>query len=361
LIIDGNRMYRGTVERDSMAAPGRKLAASTGSGGGTLYLGGRHNNHDFVEFESQIDQFFNRNPEEGEHIFNLNNQYFIHLCRLREHIQLCHLEWCEQVTGNQYRNVNQGAFVLLRNRIDELIGELGELMPISAIERRAGGIRMKGDGQQQLYIRPVDAETSLGWQLLRESILRVSIIEIERLSNDDGGFDYYFSLRIHPGFQEILGEGNFPILEQLVLNSPEFNPQSAEDTRRTVERTVNVREGQAQFRDRIRQAYGDICAITGCNDERGMQAAHIRPYRGTYTNHVTNGMLLRIDIHRLFDHPNGPFLRIEIDEDTWRIRIDESLIGTTYEQYDGTELNLPQNPAHRPNIEAVRNAGWLVN
>ena len=153
----------------------------------------------------------------------------------------------------------------------------------------------------------------------------------------------------------------FQIINEIIDSNSDFDPNNLEDLTRRVEQQVVYRQGQANFRDRIRNAYGDICAITGCDDERGMQAAHIVSFRGEQTNHVTNGMLLRIDIHRLFDHPNGPFLRIEIDGDTWRLRIDQSLIGTTYEQYDGIELNLPQNPEHRPNIDAVRNAGWLVD
>ena len=362
MIIDGNRMFRATVERDSMAAPGRKLASSTGGGGGTLFLGSRMNPDVFAQLEGQIDQYFNRNSEAQENIFNQNNQYFVHLHRLREHIQLCQLEWCEQVTGNQYRDVNQASFIQLRNTIDELIETFGELMNIGPIERRAGGIRLKETGEQQLYIRPLNGvEETRGWQLLREAILRVSSIVIERYPNNDEGFDYHFSLRVHPGFQEMLGEGNYPILEELVLNNTEFNPQSVEDTRRTVQRTAQVREGQEEFRNMIRNAYNDICAVTGCNDERGMQAAHIMRYMGVQTNHVTNGILLRNDIHRLFDHPNGPFLRIEIEGDEWRLRVDQSLMDSTYAELDETLLHLPDNPQHWPDVEALRMAGWLVD
>jgi len=84
-------------------------------------------------------------------------------------------------------------------------------------------------------------------------------------------------------------------------------------------------------------------------------------YRGGQTNHVTNGMLLRVDIHRLFDRRSGPLLRIEIQGDEWRLRVDPSLMDSTYAELDGTLLHLPDNPQNWPNVEALRLAGWLVD
>ncbi|WP_169719739.1 HNH endonuclease, partial [Novosphingobium acidiphilum] len=49
------------------------------------------------------------------------------------------------------------------------------------------------------------------------------------------------------------------------------------------------------------KAYDGKCAVTSCAIEPLLEAAHIHPYLGPKTNHVTNGMLLRADIHTLFD------------------------------------------------------------
>ena len=43
------------------------------------------------------------------------------------------------------------------------------------------------------------------------------------------------------------------------------------------------------------------------------------------------------------------------------ITVDPSLVNTEYDVYDGGVLNLPANPAHRPNVEALRDASWLVD
>lgn len=66
-------------------------------------------------------------------------------------------------------------------------------------------------------------------------------------------------------------------------------------------RQVRVRQGQQRFRDHLRARYGDVCAVTGCRIIDLLEAAHIRPYSEFLDNHVDNGLLLRADIHTLFD------------------------------------------------------------
>ena len=365
MIIDGNLMYKNNVEQESLAAQGRKSTTSSGRGEAALCLGVRTGNDRFVAFEESIDIFFNRDGGQNERTFNPLNRYYVNIERLRTHIRLCHREWLEQITGSNYRDVNQRAFAQLIGNMNRLLEESGELLSIGEIERRAGGIRTKiSTNEQQLYIRPLpslEGGEPLGWALFRQSILRVSRTVIERFENNNGGFDYHFYLVVHPRYTQALGYDDYEAYEELVSTEREFVPSTVEDTRRSVQRRVSVRTGQSQFRELIREAYNDTCPITGCDDERGMQAAHIIPYMGEETNHVTNGILLRNDIHRLFDHQDGPFLRIEIQEDEWIVRVDENLIQSTYGELDGTTMNLPNNPQHWPNMEALRLAGWLVD
>lgn len=74
-----------------------------------------------------------------------------------------------------------------------------------------------------------------------------------------------------------------------------------EDHRRFVERQIRERRGQRAFRDSLRRQFGDQCVVTGCTVIDVLEAAHINPYRGTKDNDVRNGLLLRADIHTLFD------------------------------------------------------------
>jgi len=79
-----------------------------------------------------------------------------------------------------------------------------------------------------------------------------------------------------------------------------YDPQEG-DRRTVVERQIREQRGQQQFRDALRKRYGDRCLVTGCEILAVLEAAHISPYRGEDDNHPANGLLLRSDVHTLFD------------------------------------------------------------
>ena len=64
---------------------------------------------------------------------------------------------------------------------------------------------------------------------------------------------------------------------------------------------VEQRIGQPEFRSKLLRAYGNRCAVTGCTVAEVLQAAHIRPVGAKGTHATSNGILLRADIHNLFD------------------------------------------------------------
>lgn len=86
-----------------------------------------------------------------------------------------------------------------------------------------------------------------------------------------------------------------------VLGGDEDEDLSDEDARRRRLAAVVQRQGQVDFRRRLLAAYNHQCAITSCDVPEALEAAHIRPYNGVQTNKVTNGLLLRADLHTLFD------------------------------------------------------------
>jgi hypothetical protein len=79
-----------------------------------------------------------------------------------------------------------------------------------------------------------------------------------------------------------------------------YDPEGI-DRRPLVERQIRERRGQRQFRDALRRWYGGRCLVTACGILAVLEAAHISPYRGEDDNHPENGLLLRADIHTLFD------------------------------------------------------------
>ena len=84
---------------------------------------------------------------------------------------------------------------------------------------------------------------------------------------------------------------------------------------------VDQRTGQPQFRGELMRAYNNTCAVTGCAVDEVLQAAHIRPVRTNGSHSVSNGLLLRADIHNLFDRG-----LITIDRN-YVVQLDETLQG----------------------------------
>ena len=64
---------------------------------------------------------------------------------------------------------------------------------------------------------------------------------------------------------------------------------------------VEPRLGQGTFRVAVTDAYGRACAVTGEHSLPVLEAAHIKPYALEGPHDVSNGLLLRADMHRLFD------------------------------------------------------------
>lgn len=64
---------------------------------------------------------------------------------------------------------------------------------------------------------------------------------------------------------------------------------------------IKTRRGQPEFRKSLIAAYQGQCCVTGCAVESVLEAAHIIPHAQESDYKVTNGLLLRADIHTLYD------------------------------------------------------------
>lgn len=124
---------------------------------------------------------------------------------------------------------------------------------------------------------------------------------------------------------------------------PETDDLDDTDARMRITRDVVARQGQAQFRDMLVRAYSGRCAVTGCDSPYALEAAHIRPYRGEHTNVVANGLLLRADIHTLFD-----LGLLAVNPATLTVVISDQLPGDHYISLKDRPLNLPANPKLHP-------------
>lgn len=141
------------------------------------------------------------------------------------------------------------------------------------------------------------------------------------------------------------------------------NDLSEEDRRKRVSASIVVREGRGAFRSALEAAYGNHCAITGVSAPV-LDAAHIRPYRGTQSDHPANGLLLRTDLHTLFDKH---LLTIEYDGgDGYLVRVSDEITEEMYRSLDGSPLAaVPQSLDARPNPDLLLEhnqlcARWLA-
>jgi hypothetical protein len=127
-----------------------------------------------------------------------------------------------------------------------------------------------------------------------------------------------------------------------------FDPESVEDARSRTRRAIVNRRGQAKFRAQLLTSYGGKCAITGCDLTAALESAHIYPYKGDETNDITNGLLLRADIHTLFD-----LGLLVIDPETYTVILSSELKNSSYFELDNVVLSLPKKEKYWPSRDAL--------
>src|ERR1035441_5124362 len=114
---------------------------------------------------------------------------------------------------------------------------------------------------------------------------------------------------------------------------------------------VKPRLGQGAFRVLVTDAYQRKCAISGERTLPVLEAAHFKPYSDLGPHAINNGLLLRSDLHILFDRRY-----LAVDQD-FKIRVspkirEEFENGRDYYIYDGQKLKvIPNKPEEEPSRE----------
>jgi putative restriction endonuclease len=172
-----------------------------------------------------------------------------------------------------------------------------------------------------------------------------SIVQGKSYSTDDAiGNDVWKQVEIRL-FKYGLNAQAEDTKSQLILEEPQAQYGNSILTK--------VRLGQGAFRVMITDAYFRKCSITGERTLPVLEAAHIKPYAKSGPHFISNGILLRADVHKLFD--NGyitvsPNLKIEVSK---RIK-EEYENGREYYQYHGKDLlYLPTRDNDKPNPQYI--------
>src|SRR5665647_1354664 len=116
-------------------------------------------------------------------------------------------------------------------------------------------------------------------------------------------------------------------------------------------KTVQLRLGPGTFRIAVTSAYG-ACAVSGEHSLPALEAAHLRPYADGGEHALPNGLLLRADIHRLYD---TGYVTVTPD---YRFRVSHDLAddfhnGREYERFAGRTIAVPRTLIDQPDPELL--------
>ena len=127
--------------------------------------------------------------------------------------------------------------------------------------------------------------------------------------------------------------------------------QAEESPRYGAEFLTRARLGQGAFRVLVTDAYARRCAITGERTLPALEAAHIQPFAKSGPNVTANGLLLRSDLHKLFDSGYlsvTPNLSVEVSRKIKK----EFENGRDYYALDGRKLVVvPSTQKDRPSSQ----------
>lgn len=142
--------------------------------------------------------------------------------------------------------------------------------------------------------------------------------------------------------------GIFKHVEDTATSTGVFHAVSVTDSRTRHFEAIIRRRGHPRFRHLLLRAYGRRCAFSKCEVREVLEAALIRPYRGAQTFHVSNGLLLRSDLHTLFD-----LGQISVDSSNMTVLISKALENSTYRFLKGRSIVVPEREEFRPSPEAL--------
>ena len=124
-------------------------------------------------------------------------------------------------------------------------------------------------------------------------------------------------------------------------------PNAEDAVRFGSEILVRPRLGQGLFSLSVRDAYGGACAVTGEHSIPVLEAAHIMPYSSGGQHRINNGLLLRSDVHKLYDHGYVTVTPDYVFRVGDKLR-DEFHNGHSYYSLDGQRIYIPDSVTSRP-------------
>jgi putative restriction endonuclease len=223
----------------------------------------------------------------------------------------------------------------------ECFGEANGSPSLDEMSRRLAAIREKSD------IRGGSALKQIGCIILADAVFFPPAMWVPQPSNWKKA-----NLR-YEGYSLLEGEGQriwdecLPAAVALGAGTQTAPIEVSPTPRYGSPQLGNPRLGQGGFRVAVTDAYARACAVTSEHSLPVLEAAHIRPFAKEGPHAISNGLLLRSDLHRLLDRGYltvTPEYRLEVSA---RLKQDFDN-GKSYYPLHGQLVSLPSSSADRP-------------
>ena len=165
----------------------------------------------------------------------------------------------------------------------------------------------------------------------------MSLKAVTRLAYLDAGITYY-------GPQSALVARRLRSQFDIIHLTSATEKQRLERQRELAERWA--RPGQAKFREKLLELYEARCAVSGCSLLDAIDAAHVQGVNGAGEDVVSNGIILRADLHRLFDRD---LMAVDPANGVIRFHAD---CGDHYAELDGQRVFLPEGGPKLPQFKS---------
>ena len=215
-----------------------------------------------------------------------------------------------------------------------------------------------GDCREYIFFlsRPVKIsvpiETATDWlPRTYEGLTRIDERNLQKIRGDFGTIDRFFREKFLHGNEKAPSldiSGMFKSVEDTATATGVFTSVSVTDARTKHFEGMIRRRGHPRFRQSLMRAYDGKCAITRCDTPEVLEAVLIHPYRSDGTHHISNGLLLRADLHTLFD-----LGQIGIDSHKMSVVVAEPLMRSSYRLLAGRPIYLPERAELRPDPAAL--------
>jgi hypothetical protein len=184
-----------------------------------------------------------------------------------------------------------------------------------------------------------------------DSFERIAEEAINRIEGDFGSVERFIRRRLlnsSAGGPMLDISGLIQLSERELARLQTFDPESGKAGRSQVIESIIRRRGHPSFRQLLLAAYEYRCAITNFNALDALEATYIIPYRGRFTHHPSNGLLLRADLHTMFD-----LGKIAVDTRSMTLILADELMDSSYRILAGRPLRYPKDAEQRPSTEAL--------